>query len=67
MAAVITDRTGWPVALVPGDRGEFTVWVGDRIVARKTLDGFPEAEAAAEAVVAALGESAPASGPDDVG
>jgi predicted Rdx family selenoprotein len=30
------------VALLPGDRGEFTVQVGDEIVSRKNRLGFPE-------------------------
>jgi predicted Rdx family selenoprotein len=29
------------VALVSGDRGEFTVWVGDAVVAKKGPGGFP--------------------------
>ncbi len=32
------------VALVPGDRGEFTVWVGEVMVARKDYSGFPDEE-----------------------
>lgn len=27
--------------ILEGKRGEFTVWVGDRKVAEKTVDGFP--------------------------
>lgn len=55
MAAAITDATDLPVELVPGDRGEFTVWVGDAVVARKTLDGFPEPVEVVRAVDHALG------------
>ena len=55
MAALIHQATGAEVRLESGDRGEFTVWVGDRVVARKTLDGFPEPGAAVAAVKAALG------------
>jgi hypothetical protein len=28
--------------LIAGDRGEFTVWVGDDVVARKGWLGFPD-------------------------
>lgn len=55
MAAAITTATGVPVDLVSGDRGEFSVWVGDRVVSKKTIDGFPEPAEAVIAVQAALG------------
>lgn len=54
MAAAIEEATGRPVKLVSGNRGEFTVWVGDRKVAAKTFDGFPEIDDAVAAVKAAL-------------
>ncbi len=38
------------VEITPGSRGEFSVWVGDQIVAKKTLDGFPTPEQCVEAV-----------------
>jgi hypothetical protein len=40
--------------LVEGDRGEFTVWVGDRVVSKKNWLGFPADEKVLEAVRAAL-------------
>jgi hypothetical protein len=36
--------------LVAGDRGEFTVWVGDRVVAAKNWLGFPADDKVLEAV-----------------
>ena len=42
MAALITKDLGLPVDVTPGARGEFTVWVGDQVVARKDARGFPE-------------------------
>ena len=53
MAAAITEATGQAVTLEPGDRGEFTVWVGDQVVAAKSWEGFPEAEVVAARVAAA--------------
>jgi len=38
------------VELVSGDRGEFSIWVGDVCVARKTLDGYPAEDAVLRAV-----------------
>jgi len=40
--------------LVAGDRGEFTVWVADRVVAKKGWFGFPSDEKVLEAVREAL-------------
>jgi hypothetical protein len=40
--------------LVEGDRGEFTVWVGDSLVSKKNWLGFPADEKVLEAVRAAL-------------
>ena len=37
-----------------GDPGEFTVWVGDKIVARKSWLRFPADQRVLEAVRAAL-------------
>lgn len=42
MAALIEESLGEPAKITPGARGEFTVLVDGREVARKTLDGFPE-------------------------
>lgn len=54
MAAAIERATGVEVELVSGDRGEFTVRVGDEVVARKTLMGFPDEDKVVEAVRDAL-------------
>jgi hypothetical protein len=54
VAETLREQLGLETTLEPGDRGEFTVWVGPRIVARKTLDGFPTPEGCLEAVRAAL-------------
>lgn len=57
MAATITEVTGLPVTLVPGARGELSVRVDDRVVARKSLDGFPSPGDCAAAVGRAIGPS----------
>jgi hypothetical protein len=46
--------------LIEGDRGEFTVWVAGRVVAKKGMFGFPTDEKVLVAVREALasGESA---------
>jgi hypothetical protein len=46
--------------LIEGDRGEFTVWVAGRVVAKKGMFGFPTDEKVLETVREALasGESA---------
>ena len=54
MAAVIKKETGIDADVMPGGRGEFTVWVGDVKVAEKTIWGFPSEENAMAAVRAAL-------------
>jgi predicted Rdx family selenoprotein len=43
------------VALIPGGRGEFTVWVSDKIVAQKNWLGFPDEQRVVAAVRDALG------------
>ena len=45
--------------LVEGDRGEFTVWVGDRVVSKKNWLGFPADEKVLEAVREALASEQP--------
>jgi hypothetical protein len=40
--------------LIEGDRGEFTVWVGDEVVSRKNWLGFPQDEKVVTAVREAL-------------
>jgi hypothetical protein len=41
VAALIQDELGAATELVVGGRGEFTVWVGDNVVAKKDSQGFP--------------------------
>ncbi len=45
--------------LVEGDRGEFTVWVGDHVVSKKNWLGFPADENVLEAVRSALAAQPP--------
>lgn len=54
MAAHIEEATGQSVELVRGGRGVFKVFVGDQVVAQKTLEGFPEPEVCVRAVMKAL-------------
>lgn len=42
------------VALVPGGRGEFTVWVEETVVAQKNWLGFPDEQKVLAAVRRAL-------------
>jgi hypothetical protein len=42
VAALIQQETGVVPELIEGRRGEFTVWVGDNLVAQKGAAGFPE-------------------------
>ena len=41
MAALIKDATGAETDVVEGARGEFSIRVGDRVVAEKSRTGFP--------------------------
>lgn len=50
MAALIKDELGVDAELSEGGRGEFTVWVGDEVVAKKDTQGFPSDEDALAAV-----------------
>lgn len=54
MAAHIERNLGHKVEIIPGHRGEFTVWVDSRQVASKTIDGFPTEDECLEAVVDVL-------------
>ena len=54
MAELLKKELGVETNLVEGDRGEFTVWVGDEVVAKKGWLGFPEDEKVLEAVREAL-------------
>ena len=42
VAALIRDKLGVDSEVVPGGRGEFTVWVGETVVAQKDANGFPD-------------------------
>jgi hypothetical protein len=53
---MIADETGITPELVEGNRSEFTIWVGDRQVAGKSLKGFPSDETVIRAVRAALAQ-----------
>ena len=54
MAALIKDELGIDSELTEGGRGEFTVWVGDDVVAKKDSQGFPSDEDALAAVKRAV-------------
>ena len=54
MAALIQAATGVDPSVIEGARGEFSVRVGDRIVAQKTRTGFPADEDIIAGVRAAL-------------
>ena len=54
MAAFIKDELGIDSELSEGGRGEFTVWVGDAVVAKKDLQGFPSDEDVLAAVKRAV-------------
>lgn len=49
--------TGIDAEVIEGNRGEFTVWVGNQRVAEKTADGFPSDQDALMAVRRALEKS----------
>ncbi len=44
MAELLKGELGVEATLVKGDRGEFTVWVGEEMVAKKGWLGFPDDE-----------------------
>lgn len=48
------EEHGVDAELVVGMGGEFTVWVGEKKVAEKTLWGFPDEEECVERVLDAL-------------
>jgi hypothetical protein len=54
VAALIKEQLGADSELVEGGRGEFTVWVGDEVVAKKDLQGFPSDDEALNAVKQAV-------------
>jgi len=53
---MIAQETGVTPELVEGRRSEFTIWVGDREVAGKSLKGFPSDTTVLTAVRQALAE-----------
>ena len=54
VAAVMAKQTAIEPDLVEGDRGEFTVWVGEKVVAQKDAAGFPSESDVLSAVQSAL-------------
>lgn len=42
MAELLRKELAVDTDLIAGDRGEFTVWVGDKVVAKKGWLGFPD-------------------------
>ncbi len=54
MAAVIKAALGVEPELAEGGRGEFTVWVGDQVVAQKDSNGFPSEDDALAGVQRAM-------------
>jgi hypothetical protein len=54
VAALITKATGAKVDIVEGARGEFSVRIDDKIIARKDSRGFPQEEEIVTAVRHAL-------------
>lgn len=51
---MLKERLGVEARLIRGDRGVFEVRVDDRVVIKKTLDGFPSEDAIVTAVRSAL-------------
>ena len=54
MAALIKTEVGAEPELVEGGRGEFTVWVGDQVIAQKGWVRFPSDKKVLAAVREAL-------------
>lgn len=54
MADLLKQELKVETELIPGGRGEFTVWVGDEIVSEKNWLGFPADEKVLAAVRKAL-------------
>jgi hypothetical protein len=55
VAAVLKQDIGADAEVVEGNRGEFTVWVGEERVAGKDAMGFPSEQDVLAAVRKALG------------
>ena len=54
MADTLKKELGVEAEMVPGKTGEFTVWVGDRVVAKKRFLRFPKDGAIVRSVASAL-------------
>ena len=54
MAELLKKELNVETKLIEGEKGEFTVWVADEIVARKGWRGFPDDEKILAAVREAL-------------
>jgi hypothetical protein len=52
---MIAEATGTTPEIVPGRRSEFSIWVGDTMVAEKSRKGFPSDDAVIAAVKQAVG------------
>jgi hypothetical protein len=50
VAAQLKQELGIECDLVIGRSGEFTVWVGEKMVAEKTWSGFPDPDDVVDAV-----------------
>ena len=54
MAAYILEETRIPADIVPGARGEFSVWLDGQRVAGKSAQGFPQPDQVVARLKAAL-------------
>jgi hypothetical protein len=54
VAELLKRELGVTTEIVPGDRGEFTVWVDGKTVAKKNWLGFPSDEKVLQAVRASV-------------
>jgi hypothetical protein len=57
VAAVLKEHVGADAELIEGNRGEFTVWVGEERVAAKDATGYPSEQDILAAVRRALGRA----------
>lgn len=55
MAEMLKQELGADVELIEGNRGEFTVWVDEKLVARKGLFRFPPDKKVLSRVQQAMG------------
>ena len=56
MAEEITKHTGKDVELISGNRGEFSVWLGDDLIVQKTGEDFPSPADATRRIQTALNQ-----------